>query len=331
MNKKIALLGGDTRMIAAGARLASKGFSPSMYGINIFEKNFKEDTALSGPVDSGCCSSVGGIDRMGAESFFLMKNFSEISFESSPQKAIEGSECVILPLPTTSDGINLSAPLNGGESLSLKKLSYIMKEFGVKLVCGGKIPRDFKDDCEKSGIEVFDYYEREEFAIANAVPTAEGAIELAMSELPITIHGCRALVIGHGRIGKVLASSLKSLGAAVTVSARKRMDFAWIRAGGLCCVNTNKLSEVLSKEDFDVIFNTVPVVVLGEKELYKVSKNTLIIDLASKPGGINSAVAKNMGLKVIWALSLPGKVAPITAGKIIADTVLGNILTKGEI
>ena len=43
------------------------------------------------------------------------------------------------------------------------------------------------------------------------------------------------------------------------------------------------------------------------------------------PTGVDFAAAQQSGLNVIWALSLPGKVAPRTAGNIIKDTILNMI------
>ena len=82
--------------------------------------------------------------------------------------------------------------------------------------------------------------------------------------------------------------------------------------------------------DFDVIFNTVPAEVLDRNVLEQIPDDTLIIDLASKPGGVDFSAAKELGKKVIWALSLPGKTAPITSGRIIKETIL-NMLCEMEV
>ena len=148
----------------------------------------------------------------------------------------------------------------------------------------------------------------------NAVPTAEGAIQIAMEELPITIHGARALVIGYGRLGRALSQRLAGLGAKVSVAARKFADLAWAERqleGWLCC--------------YDLVVNTVPARILSEEDLEDLRPGCLVIDLASKPGGVDLEAAARLGVKVIWALSLPGKVAPVTAGKSIKITIY-NIL-----
>lgn len=119
---------------------------------------------------------------------------------------------------------------------------------------------------------------------AKAFPTAEGAIQLAMEELPITIQGTRALVIGNGRIGKLLAGKLSCLGALVWVSARSPRDFAQIETNCHTALDTRRLAGHLS--GFELVINTVPAHVLGAAELAELPEHCLIIDLASKPGGV---------------------------------------------
>ena len=72
---------------------------------------------------------------------------------------------------------------------------------------------------------------------------------------------------------------------------------------------------------YDLVVNTVPAPVLGETELKDLRPDCLIIDLASKPGGVDRKAADRLGRQVIWALSLPGKVAPVTAGGAIRSTI----------
>jgi dipicolinate synthase subunit A len=153
-------------------------------------------------------------------------------------------------------------------------------------------------------------------------------LQIALEELPITLHNSQCLVIGFGRTGKMIASVLSGVGANVTVSARKHSDIAWIKSHGYQPVYANQLEEVLPYQD--LIVNTVPHLVLDEAALKKVGDSTLIIDVASKPGGVDFTKAKELGKKFIWALSLPGKVAPLTAGEIIKSTI-DHILQEMEV
>jgi dipicolinate synthase subunit A len=70
----------------------------------------------------------------------------------------------------------------------------------------------------------------------------------------------------------------------------------------------------------DVIINSVPSVIFNAASMKKIRADCLLIDLASKPGFEDMT-------GVIHALSLPGKVSPVTAGYIVADTIM-NILEE---
>lgn len=163
------------------------------------------------------------------------------------------------------------------------------------------------------------------FVFFSAIPTAEGAIEIAIREMPITLYKANCVVTGFGRIAKVLTKLLVAFGANVCVAARKHSDLTWAEICGAKSVEVRKMDSVL--KDADVIFNTVPAMIIDKKTLGNINKDCLLIDLASKPGGIDFDTANELALKSIWALSLPGKVAPKTSGAIIKSTV-DNILSE---
>lgn len=237
---------------------------------------------------------------------------------------VQLADCVILPLPVTGDGVTLNAPLAGREISLPGVLDALRRE---QLVCGGRIDKKTAVLAEERGLTIHDYFAREELAVANAVPTAEGAVQIAMEEMPITVHGARVLVVGYGRLGKLLAHRFAALGAKVSVSARKWSDLAWIEAFGYGVEQTERLDGWLC--GYDLIVNTVPICVLGEEQLSELKKGCLVIDLASKPGGVDLQAAKKLGVRVIWALSLPGKVAPVTAGKAILSSVYNILREQG--
>lgn len=168
-------------------------------------------------------------------------------------------------------------------------------------------------------IEVFDILEREDFAVANALPTAEGAVQVAMENYEGLISGSKCLVIGYGRIGKILSRMLNALNADVTVSARKPWHLAYICSDGNKAVCTG---DIQSLAGYDIVFNTIPKLIIDKKVLENSNSDTLIIDLASLPGGVDFDSAKKLNINTIHALALPGKCAPAAAGKIIFDTIL---------
>ena len=230
------------------------------------------------------------------------------------------SDILIFPIPTSYDGITVNAPYSEKPILlESEKIS------GSEIVLGANFSEKTTEILDKAKVKYIDYLKREELMIRNAIPSAEGALELAFAETPITLHGSNCLVVGYGRIGKVLSTMLKGIGANVTVSARKCSDLAWIDARGYTPIHNSDLKNNIA--DFDVIFNTVPAMILDSTILKNVKPDSLIIDLASKPGGVDFATAKDLGLKVIWSLGLPGKCAPLTSGEIIKDTVI-NIINE---
>jgi dipicolinate synthase subunit A len=195
------------------------------------------------------------------------------------------------------------------------------------LILGGKISLEICSLLSEKGIKYIDYY-NEELQIANALPTAEGAIGLALCEMPITISDANVLIVGYGRIAKVLAFKLKLLGAHVTVAARKNTDLVTAKTYGydVICIQDGFPA---TDRHIDVIFNTVPACLFGREELKNFDWNTLYIELASAPYGINAQEAERLKIRVIMAQSLPGKYSPVTAGKILAETIV-RILEKEE-
>lgn len=232
------------------------------------------------------------------------------------------ADCVVLPLPIEGGGSLLNSPLSAGKHPLAEMLSAFRPG---QVLCAGRVSAHANDLAAQRGLVLHDYFRREELAVANAVPTAEGAVQIAMEELPITLHSARVLVIGYGRVGKLTAHRLAALGAKVSVAARKFEDLAWCEAMGYGVEQTAHLVGWLCA--YDLVINTVPVRVLGEQELGDLKPGCLVIDLASKPGGVDFDGAAALGVKAIWALSLPGKVAPVTAGRAIKNTIY-NILSE---
>lgn len=231
-------------------------------------------------------------------------------------RGVEHADCVILPLPVTvEDGI-LNAPLSDQKLPIRTVLDALVPG---QIVCAGRVTPEVAEYAAARGLVLRDYFAREELEIKNAVPTVEGAIQIAMEELPTTLFGTRVLVIGFGRLGRLLAHRLKGLGARVTVSARKYEDLAWIESYGYWSEHTEQLDGWLG--GYQLVINTVPARVLDRVRLRDLDEGALVIDLASRPGGVDRKAAEELGVKVIWALSLPGRVAPVTSGQIIRDTI----------
>lgn len=227
---------------------------------------------------------------------------------------IETSDILLLPVPTTKDRVNVFAPLTG-RIIPLEWVENNITHSQTVLCCNYAFKR----------VKYTDYNRLDSYAILNAVPTAEGAIKWAVEKTPFTLWGAKVLVIGYGRVGKVLAQRLKSLGAKVTVSARKSSDFALVTAFNMETAHTGKLNNGIL--DYDIVFNTVDVPVLDNETLKK-SPCKYFLDLSSL-GGFNLEFARSVGKTADTAPALPGKTAPETAGRILAQTVT-EIITSQE-
>lgn len=226
------------------------------------------------------------------------------------------SKCsvVILPLPVTNDGTTLKAEYS--EAPILLDDSFAEKMRG-KRVFGGMTDRLLKTSKLWKEIGAADFSVRDEFAIRNAVPTAEGALEIAMREYAGTVSGSCCLVAGFGRVGRTLARMLYGVGAQVFVAARRPADLAWIESLGYLPVTMQHIGS----GEYNLIFNTIPAMIFNRRVLSELSGSPVLIDLASAPGGTDFNAAEKIGVKAILAPSLPGRVAPKTAGEIIRDTV----------
>ena len=236
----------------------------------------------------------------------------------------EKAENIILPLPC-SDGEGFLKTAFSKQKIKLSEIVEHLPKNSVLM--GGLLPEEVVSAAEEKGISVFDYYYREEFAVRNAALTAEAATATLMEMLTESISTVPVLILGHGRIGKLLSAILKALDAKVTVAARRYSELAWIRSEGMTPLEFRLIDAEIGK--YKVVFNTVPAPVLTKERLVLMDKNAIIIDLASEPCGTDFKAAEELGITAKKALGLPGKFAPKTAGEILKETVL-NILSEKE-
>ena len=279
---KIAVIGGDLRIVKLIEMLAKDGYEISSYGL---EK---------------------------AESIAKIENVKQYE---SVKEAVNDAEIIIGPIPLSSNNIQINTPFSD----NIVTLEQIADAIDGKKFIAGNIKKELYDLTEGKNVEIIDLLDREELVVLNTISTAEGAIQIVMEETTRTIHGSNILVLGFGRVGKILANMLKGIGANVYCEARKNVDLAWIKAYGYEPVRLNEINDSLNK--FNIIINTIPAMVLDEEKIKLLNEDCLVVDLASNPGGVDRTSAKKHGIKTIWALSLPGKVAPLTSAEFIKDTI----------
>ncbi len=218
---------------------------------------------------------------------------------------IDTSNAVLLPIPTTKDKVNVFCPLTNKE-IPLDFVNGLPED---KLVLSGNLTLDRKNTIR------YDSYE--EFAVLNAVLTAEGAISEVIKNTDYALFDARILITGFGRVSKALLSRLIPFSKNITVSARKALDFAYLNALNINYINTYEINK--STEKYDIIFNSIDAPILNNCE--NLLENTLIADLSTL-GCIQKATAESLGAQYIKMSGLPGKTAPKSAGKIISDTVI---------
>jgi dipicolinate synthase subunit A len=176
---------------------------------------------------------------------------------------------------------------------------------------------------KKANRQLIQLFERDDVAIYNSIPTVEGTIMMAIQHTDFTIHGSKIAVLGLGRVGMSVARTFQALGAKVKVGARKSEHLARITEMALQPFHLNALDAEV--KDVDILINTIPYMIVNATIISKMPAHTLIIDLASKPGGTDFRYAEKRGIKALLAPGLPGIVAPKTAGQILAN-VLSQLL-----
>lgn len=240
----------------------------------------------------------------------------------SLEKALNDSNIVVSSIPLSQDGKYVKTPFSSEKIL----ITELFRNLENKIFVAGKLNTEFTNS---KSILAYDILTDEEYLILNAIPTAEGAVAIAINEYPKTICGSNVLIMGFGRIGKIVSKLFYGIGAKVYCEARKSEDLAYISAYGYIPISLNDLDQELPK--FDIIINNIPKMILDKKQLDFLKKDVLIIDLASNPGGVNFEYAKSRNIKTIWALGLPGKVAPVSSAEYIKKIIENKIMMNERI
>lgn len=232
-------------------------------------------------------------------------------------EVLEKADVLILPAVGTDDAGKVESVFATEELVLSRELVAALPKHAR--IFTGMAKNYLRELCKEQGIRLVEMFDRDDVAIFNSIPTAEGAIMMAIQHTDFTIHGSVSMVLGIGRTGLTLARSLKGLGAKVKAGVRKPEDYARAWEMGFQPFYTRDL--IAQVQDVDFLFNTVPSPILTSQVIAHIPHRALIIDLASKPGGTDFRFAEKRGIKAMLAPGLPGIVAPKTAGKIIAKTV----------
>ena len=300
MNYNFFIIGGDKRNLFLAEKLSKDGENVKIFGFDRINDEFFANN---------------NIKKITNEKELLTElEERETIFDNNLEIDKQNKKIIIGPIPYSTDGKTLYAPFCN------KKLDINLLK-GKKIIAG-KIPKEIAD------IESIDILKNEYFTIRNTVPTAEGAIAKAIELTDINIDKANIMVLGFGRVGKTLCYKLKKLGANVYAEARKERDIAWIDVFGYNAIPLEKINENICK--MDIIFNTIPELILDKSKLILMNEKTLIIDLASKPGGTDFESANKMGIKAILYSGIPGKIASEYEAELIKEVIYKEIKRKDK-
>ena len=267
---------------------------------------------------------IGGDRR----SFYAAKRFREYGFETKlfglknektycPPEKID-ADAVLLPIPFTRDGIHIFAP-ESREPIVISDVLASVSENALLFAGGANGITDRR---------LTDYAKRDDFALLNAVPTAEGALMLALQNGKTTVCGMSVAVIGFGRVASAVAKLFLAVGAEITVFARKEQARTEAHILGYTAKPISALAECA--DAYTLLINTVPSKIFDKDCLMRVRKEALLMELASAPFGLDFEEAEALGVRTLLASGLPGKYFPETAGSAVADTVL-NVLREKQV
>lgn len=274
------IIGGDFRNFILAQSLAKDGNKVSIYGFEKLKENFNEKIDLI---------KEGNLDE------------------------IKNSDIIIGPIPFSRDDVTINMTYSD-KKISISEIEDLLKN---KAVFVGNINNKLKEDWESKNIKVIDIMQKEEFVVLNVIPTVEATIEIILkNNQNKIINGMECLIMGFGRIGKVLAHKLQGLVEDCTCLVTNEVEKAWTIAYGYKNVDLNYIKNKPSNlNKYDIIINTIPQILLKE-ELRNVNKETLLIDLASKPYGIDRDIVKIENLNFIEALGLPRKICAYNFSRI---------------
>ncbi len=250
---------------------------------------------------------IGGDKRMlFAKSYLEIEGFETdtLGLLNGDAGELEEADIILLPVPSTRDKVNINCPLTQ-RKIPIDSLNDIPES--VLVLSGG---------LQLERTNFVNYLALDSYAVLGAVPTAEGAIHCAIENTNFTLWNANVLIIGYGRVAKILANRLIGFGCNLTVSARNNTDFSYLDALKINRIHTKEVPKKIN--DFDIVFNTIDVPILNGNG---VSKNTLIIDLSTKGCFLTNEDNANL----IKLPAIPGRIAPRTAGEIIAQTVIQQI------
>ena len=257
-------------------------------------------------------------------------NLTDMIYPNSDSKedifnTLETTDILIAPIPITYDGSNVKIKTSTLSdtyiTLPFKKIINILPSRST--IFAGGFNENMTASMSLKNIYYFDYLKNDCIQQKNAIATAEGAIMKAIELSKINLQDSKSLILGYGKCGNILAKKLYALGSKVSVCARGNFSLCEALTYGYNTLSLNNLTEKIC--DYDFIFNTIPAIILKSEVLNHISSDTIIIDIASLPGGIDYDYAIKKALNITHFLGIPGKISPKTSGYILGEYIINHL------
>lgn len=196
-----------------------------------------------------------------------------------------------------------------------------------QIVFGGSIPFWVIEEGRKKGIVFIDVLNDDDVVWFNAALTAEGIIANIILNTNFSLCYSNVLIMGYGKCGTNIASRLSSFKCNITIHDHTPVHLSQAASYGYSTLTLDELDNHLNQ--FDIIINTVPNVILTEKHMKQINKNCVMFEIASKPYGLDKNLAHKYNLSLITCPGLPGATAPKSAGELIAKSIISYLERTG--
>lgn len=236
--------------------------------------------------------------------------------ESLTSAPPEAADVIVLPMPVAEQDGMIPAPLVNG-SLPVEQAADLLRG----RVWGGTAGPALTSILARGGVQLTNPNDLELYAVPNAALSAEGAVVSALSRYPGSAYGARVLIVGYGRIARVLARLIHSWGADAMVCARDPVQRAWAQADGHQAADISALAEMAAA--CDILFQTAPAMLVNKDVISGMNPGTFISDLTR--GGVDIEAAEARGLAAWRDSGIPGRYAPEASARLLYD-----VITRGD-
>lgn len=264
------------------------------------------------------------VDVVGYKNTYINEKIKNININDVE---IKKYDVIIFPINGVMDKNLITCRFN---NIPIKLPKDLLKETKENvLIFSGINTKNLEEMLKTSNRKCTFLMQDEKIVKDNAIPTSEGIIADIIINTEKSLTDQNILIFGYGNIGKVLVNHLKLLGSNITVGIIEPNDKKELNELNIKNFYTNdkeKLKNEINKTD--IIINTVPKKIINEKDYKHINKEAYLLDISSHPHGFDEELLNEFFIKNKLYLGIPGKIAPITAGKILTNKI--NEIMEGK-